>query len=1276
MEYCLADIGILSEKPKSDRQKEDYATSQLFQHERQFYLLLDDALDIKTVLRDVKRVPEYNLRHRTDACDSGLTYLSLFLRRLRPEEFLDAGCLVQRQRLVGQFFEEIERNDFVRLQELIQEPQDIADDDGSALSVAQFYDKLRGSHVDEVLDASIPEDVAHGSLRPTLRPYQCSAIRWMLERERVPKHLPAQFARLRNRNFPEVDFFMYLDSFEVIDEQPKDIAIPPGGILADEMGMGKTVEMLGLMLHNRKRKRKFKALEDSDENDSEDEGELRCICIKTTLRNLITCRKCKLQQHRKCVLKNALREPSRYLCPECCRTEPLVDVGTTIIVSPVSIKMQWASEIKKHINDRSFKIFIYDGVSTSGWISPTDIAEYDVVLTDYNVLKTEIYFTASNSRNSRHEKRFLSPVSPLPLIRWWRVCLDEAQMVEGVHNQTTKMVKTLPAVHRWTVTGTPIEKSMDNLYGLVHFLDYAPYNDYHIWKQLTDRYSLGNYQPLLTAMNRIMWRTCKSAVLDQLGIPPQTEVVHFITMSDLQNFFYRMEHAKCAVAFREKAIKLGRELSMSRMNVQTLNLLMEPLRKLRQDCTIPTLLHRSDQLSIKKMLTPTELREHLITSNENDCKSQLRSIVSSINGMAAVHVIRKEYDQALKMYKSALRWAEDYQGAISVDSLLQIHALHNLIEVIDMKRTQGEDTSSEDVPAYEERCAKLEWKYIQTYSNIVKNVEQELLPATERVQQVKSELGNKIDGHWWRRVIYPIDNDPSKSAQFLLKLNVEIKNHNGMAAEIHSLRGLDYSLVTWLEKVKQHRNQLRKAFQDLNYFISNLKPRHMWPVEERDNIETLVRTAFLCHLDPELRSLSEKEKRKRPVCELCDVKNILNQYECLIFHKIFMESTNTAEGSWQMNTQELIMKQIHAYSKKERFEESIIEEGELYLEYVENLKAEFKEYSKYWVEINYTAAAYDELNMCRSRLQVVTVEELEQGNSKKTIQQILDCEVDETLEDLQVQKMNSEREFVRLKGTLKYLHHLGSSSEIDVCPICQNIPEEKYAVLQCGHHFCIVCAPQIMKIARSQGNMLSCVVCRHRQRMADIYYVTCSQSATSEPALSVRGNFSNKILKIVEAILQLKHKEPDVKIIIFSHWDPILLVLARALNENSITYRTKSAKFYKSIEEFKDYQNNITCMLLPLKYGSKGLNLIEATHVFLVEPILNPGEELQAVGRVHRIGQTKPTFVHRFIVRNTIEDTIHQTIQNDRSGLWSSKEITIEHLEQLFKLEEEEIVIY
>lgn len=99
-------------------------------------------------------------------------------------------------------------------------------------------------------------------------------------------------------------------------------------------------------------------------------------------------------------------------------------------------------------------------------------------------------------------------------------------------------------------------------------------------------------------------------------------------------------------------------------------------------------------------------------------------------------------------------------------------------------------------------------------------------------------------------------------------------------------------------------------------------------------------------------------------------------------------------------------------------------------------------------------------------------------------------------------------------------------------------------------------------------------------------------------------------------------KEDDTsKILIFSEWESILAVLTNALTLNSISYRFKCTP--KNLEDFKNPAHEVTCFLLTVDQGSKGLNLTEANHVIFVEPLLNRADKLQAVGRVHRMGQTR-----------------------------------------------------
>ena len=68
----------------------------------------------------------------------------------------------------------------------------------------------------------------------------------------------------------------------------------------------------------------------------------------------------------------------------------------------------------------------------------------------------------------------------------------------------------------------------------------------------------------------------------------------------------------------------------------------------------------------------------------------------------------------------------------------------------------------------------------------------------------------------------------------------------------------------------------------------------------------------------------------------------------------------------------------------------------------------------------------------------------------------------------------------------------------------------------------------------------------------------------------------------------------------------------------------------------------IDCFFLHARAHSSGLNLTNATHVFLCEPLINTAIELQAIARVHRIGQPHPTTVWMYLVEDTVEESIYE----------------------------------
>lgn len=311
---------------------------------------------------------------------------------------------------------------------------------------------------------------------------------------------------------------------------------------------------------------------------------------------------------------------------------------------------------------------------------------------------------------------------------------------------------------------------------------------------------------------------------------------------------------------------------------------MEPLRKLRQDCVVPSITRANNNMeqNTKKLLSPKELHDHLISSTEAEAKTCLRTIASSSNGMAACHVMRNNHQVAIDCYKNVLQLASEYNDKkIHVDTLLQIHAVHNMLD-ISKKLSRFPEKS-----LYENKLGELEWKYIESYKDKVKEVEDRLQIATEQIKEIGlSGLSERGDA-WWRQVLYD-SSDIGKENLLIEKIQLDLKDQ-GFNLNVNTLRGTDLIMTTWIEKVNNSRRDIIQAFHDLAYFHKNLKPKHQLTEDELFKVEYLTKTAYHCHLfipeeDSDAENLVQRPNGGK-LCQMCRVKSKLNDYECEIFNK-------------------------------------------------------------------------------------------------------------------------------------------------------------------------------------------------------------------------------------------------------------------------------------------------------------------------------------------------------------------------------------------------------
>ena len=112
-------------------------------------------------------------------------------------------------------------------------------------------------------------------------------------------------------------------------------------------------------------------------------------------------------------------------------------------------------------------------------------------------------------------------------------------------------------------------------------------------------------------------------------------------------------------------------------------------------------------------------------------------------------------------------------------------------------------------------------------------------------------------------------------------------------------------------------------------------------------------------------------------------------------------------------------------------------------------------------------------------------------------------------------------------------------------------------------------------------------------------------------------------------------------ILIFSQFTGMLALIEDAMAELRIplmklTGDTPEGKRGEVVRRFQ--AGEAPLMLVSLKAGGVGLTLTAADTVIQVDPWWNPAVDAQAHARAHRIGQTRPVFVHQLAIEGSIEE--------------------------------------
>ncbi|KAH8908679.1 hypothetical protein BR93DRAFT_976808 [Coniochaeta sp. PMI_546] len=1129
-----------------------------------------------------------------------------------------------------------------------------------------FYDAVCVPETD-LPSTQIPQLSAH------LYPFQRKSVQWLLNREGVQwcRRTEADKAVLDpyqpGSSSAPISFLPAIDAdgkpftisplFDVVARDPSPSLMfqhIKGGILAEEMGLGKTLEIISLILLHRR---------------PEETSEMFDPYLGRHVRTS----------------------------------------KGTLIVTPLSLLDQWLSEIRRHAPQ--LQVMHYPGLRplASGKRDEKaivlELSRHDVVVTTYDVLRAEVHAAIDPpARSMRGAQRYERARSPLVDISWWRVCIDEAQMVESRQSNVAVMARLIPRVNAWAITGTPVKDSLqEDLRGLLAFLRYEPYaSDNEVWKRLCSHQQ--EYFPKI--FNLICLRHNKSQVRSEIELPPQKRYVITMPFSAVeeQNYQNLFEMFTTACGLDASGSPLGNNWDPE--NPATQQAMRYALDQLRQAVLQPGPANgRRLGRKERPLRTLADVLDAMLDQSESKVRTLQRSLFSLQLNKGQVLATLHRTPDALAVWEEVLK----KNATIVEESRQQLQrelelARESANESADISKDTGDSESDEDVVSTRvsearrrlRHALEIQHKAVFFCANAyfsIKSDKDQTNPDSAEFQRLEKL---ETEGYDFAKVIRKeiLQESQSKAKALMDKL-------------AKSASKQDFTVIPELKSIDQQGIESRRIVDVFGEFCQTLDEQANVLDEWREHVIQLLLKSLVDEETDEITG-EEYELSTRSSEEilvyvqalktvLADRHELLSgQQNFLIKHeyKAAVRLAKDGEGPCP----EVLLKLFRARDQlKPDFEDG----NEL--SSVRGIVAALRNLS---TKLQQSAGsgnqrAATELAIVTNQLKLIQKQLTEQSKAITSMEKevdlftnamnariefyrqlqalsdtVADYDGDKTEQALRAvleQEGAAQNSLKTAQGRHRYLVHLkeaeSSTEEARLCVICRETFEIG-VLTTCGHQFCKTCIAQWLA---AQHN---CPTCKDRLGRNSLHDITLKpqelkvhredsntgakqqdlQHTTPSKKTGIYSEFNpeqlaqiknidlegpiytTKVANLLRHILWLREHDPGAKAIVFSQYKDFLDVVGSAFENYRIGYTSFDKA--KGISSFRD-DPGVEVFLLHARAHSSGLNLVNASHVFLCEPLLNTALELQAIARVDRIGQEHETTVWLYVVEGTVEESIY-----------------------------------